>query len=96
MPSNSMYACVACRRGGKVGGSCPRCGDPMTEFGPRITLPKKNNDKAWNKIKSGNLYWDDKKVAKKPYRSTWVSYNLEQLKINRAKRMLKRWTEGDK
>lgn len=65
MPSNGMYACVTCRVGGK--NPYPACynnGHEVLYFGKRVTIPKKNNVRAWKRIEKGEYLWDRRKAKK--------------------------------
>lgn len=62
MASNYMYVCLDCRIGGK--NPYPKCeaeGHRVKSFGTRITVPKKNNSRAWKRIERGEILWDRRK-----------------------------------
>lgn len=61
MTSNSMHACLNCRVGNKSGGKCTLCGEQMICFGKHITLPKKNDKRAWRRIAKGEKRWNRRK-----------------------------------
>ena len=63
MPSNGMYVCLDCRVGGKgLFPACVRDNHRTMYFGTRITVPKKNNDRAWKRIENGELLWNRRKT----------------------------------
>jgi len=66
MPSNSMIVCVTCRVGGK--GSYPACvrgGHDIRLWGKHVTVPKRNNTRAWKRIEKGEVRWDRRKVSRR-------------------------------
>lgn len=63
MPSNGMTVCLDCRVGSKgVRPHCLRDSHKTLSFGTRITVPKKNNARAWKRIEKGEYLWDRRKV----------------------------------
>ena len=61
MPANSTYVCVTCRIAQKSVGyggrfsytptTCRRCHGDMVSIGKNRRVPKKDDDKGWQKIK---------------------------------------------
>lgn len=102
-----MYACTTCRAGSKTHRpACVSKGHHVVQMGKRLTIPKKNNVKAWNKIRNGDLYWDDKKALRDPSRKKWfddnvtiesngswtlLSYMSEEWKKRVAERLKRKW-----
>ena len=61
MPSNNMYVCLDCRKGGKS--LMPACRDHRTLcLGKHITVPKHNNKRAWKRLEKGEIRWDRRKA----------------------------------
>ena len=76
MPHNCVSVCVTCRRAEKQGGdNCAKCGNPMTDMGPRWCAPKATNSKAWRRIAKGEWWWDRRRIrridARTPYERVW-------------------------
>lgn len=75
MPSNSTFACVFCRLALKSAGNCRECGAPLKNMGKHWRAPKKNNLKAWKRVASGEIWWEEIYVVKHLVRvqSRWRS-----------------------
>lgn len=67
-----MYVCTDCRVGGKgIYPLCLRDEHNVLCFGRKITVPKKNNTRAWKRIEKGETLWDRRKP-----RRNWRYRNL--------------------
>lgn len=71
MPSNSMYACTDCRIGGKNPyPACVAAEHNIVFLGSKISVPKKNNDRAWRRIIDGDKKWNHRKSRRRNTRET--------------------------
>lgn len=68
MPSNSKYAkaCPECYLGAGLSDKCSKCGGEtkLVYFGTKITVPKKNDKRAWKRVFNGEKLWDRRKVKR--------------------------------
>lgn len=55
------HVCVDCRYSSRIGGTCPFCGEQTAYIGDKWRIPKKNDKKGWEKIKSLWVYKTFKK-----------------------------------
>jgi hypothetical protein len=57
--SRHKYLCIKCRYAAKIdpneseGARCPTCRGPLTHFGVKLPLPRKDNIKAWEALGRG-------------------------------------------
>jgi hypothetical protein len=87
MPSNGKTAmvCPECYLGTNHS-VCKICGteSKVLYFGTKITVPKKNDKRAWKRVLSGEWFWDRRKVqnrgingARKRQSDTTIVYDRE-------------------
>jgi nitrate reductase beta subunit len=82
MASNAMYACVTCRVGGKNPyPACTNQGHEVIYFGKRITIPKKNNTRAWKRIEKGEYAWDRRKRHRANHRQGYSRYEKPEIDL---------------
>lgn len=93
MASSGVYVCLDCRVGGK--GLYPACvrGNHRTEFiGKKISIPKKNNVRAWKRMEDGEWLWNRRKSRRLRCRGGWFKNNTIP-KPNMKKGQLKNFME---
>jgi hypothetical protein len=57
------YMCPVDRFVGKSATTCPHCRKPTIWMGLNWRAPKKNDDRAWTRIQSGDWKWDHSTVS---------------------------------
>lgn len=62
--------------------TCPTCRKPLINMWGKWRAPKKRNDKAWNGIVNGDVWWDKKSLLRSHV------YNSEYNNAHLTKRFL--------
>jgi hypothetical protein len=63
MTSFGPFLCVKDRKVWKGFHHCPTCGEEGIKMGTKWRAPKKNNERAWKRVQSGDFLWDHNEVS---------------------------------